>query len=575
METEGLLAQEGKSVIIVGAGVGGCASAARLAKAGFKVTVVEKNDFTGGRCSLIYDGEHRFDQGPSLLLLPDLFHETFADLDTTMPAEGIHLLRCDPNYQIFFHDNEKIVLSSDLAHMKTEIEKWEGKDGFERYLAFLAEGHRHYEFSMRRVLRRNFSSIFSMMRPELLKDTLRVAILSSLYTRASAYFWTDRLRRCFTFASMYMGMSPYASPGIYSLLQYTELVEGIWYPRGGFHKVIEAIVNIGQKLGVEYQLNSPVSSILLSEDEKRAVGVVLQSGRHMRADIVLVNADLVYTYNHLLPETSYSKRLAKRPASCSSISFYWSMNRKISELSAHNIFLAEDYEGSFDEIFRKLKMPDQPSFYVNVPSRIDPTAAPEGKDTVIVLLPIGHLDEDGNGNGLKCSEDWNRLVDRARDIVISTIEKRTGVLKLREAIAAEQTNTPITWQERFNLYKGGILGLSIDFWNALAFRPKTKHSTISDLYFVGASTHPGTGVPVCLAGAKITTEQILDDLKMKKPWSKVDPPNLRAKQMGSSLDIERTDSISGMETWQRIVAATVLAGIIILAIQVIFSSQTY
>ncbi|KAK6526736.1 hypothetical protein TWF281_009938 [Arthrobotrys megalospora] len=522
------------------------------------------------RCSLIYDGEHRFDQGPSLLLIPELFHETFADLDTTMIDEGVELLQCSPNYQIFFHDNEKMILSSDLAQMKPEIEKWEGKDGFERYLAFLAEGHRHYEFSVGKVLRRNFPSIWSMMRPSLLKDIFGVAIVSSLYTRASRYFWTDRLRRCFTFGSMYLGMSPYAAPGIYSLLQYTELAEGIWYPRGGFHKVVDAIVSIGKRMGVDYQLNSPVASILLSEDEKQAVGVVLQSGRHIQADVVLVNADLVYAYNNLLPETKYSRKLAKRPVSCSSISFYWSMNRTIGELSAHNIFLAEDYRESFDDIFDELKMPDEPSFYVHAPARIDPTAAPEGKDSIVVLVPTGHLNEGGNGKGLSGTDDWDRIVNRVRDLVINTIEKRTGARNLKEAIASERVNTPITWQERFNVEKGGILGLSLDFWNALAFRPKTKHSTISGVYFVGASTHPGTGVPVCLAGAKITTEQILDDLKVGKPWSPAAPPNLRAKQMGSSLDIERIGSTSGMETWQRVFWAVFLGCLITFVMQRMF-----
>ncbi|KAK6348820.1 hypothetical protein TWF730_009588 [Orbilia blumenaviensis] len=487
-----------------------------------------------------------------------------------MASEGVELLQCNPNYQIFFHDNEKMTLSSDLAQMKPEIEKWEGKEGFERYLSFLAEGHTNYEFSMGKVLRSNFPSFWSMMRPSLLKDIFWVSIAASMYTRASGYFLTDRLRRCFTFGSMYLGMSPYAAPGIYSLLQYTEFAEGIWYPRGGFHKVVDAIVNIGKRMGVDYQLNSPVSSILLSEDEKQAVGVVLQSGRHIQADIVLVNADLVYAYNNLLPETKYSKSLAKRPASCSSISFYWSMDRKVEELSAHNIFLAEHYRESFDDIFKELKVPNEPSFYVHAPARIDSTAAPEGKDSIVVLVPIGHLNEDENGKGYKSTDDWNRIVSEVRELIIETIERRTGARNLKAAIASERVNIPTTWQQLFNLEKGGILGLSIDFWNALAFRPKTKHSTISSLYFVGASTHPGTGVPVCLAGAKITTEQILDDLKVGKPWSPAAPPNLRAKQMGSSLDVERIGTNSGMETWQRIFWAVVLGCSITYAMILIF-----
>ncbi|KAJ6262053.1 hypothetical protein Dda_2856 [Drechslerella dactyloides] len=538
------------SVVVVGAGVGGCAAAARLAKAGLEVTVVEKNSFTGGRCSIIRDGEHRFDQGPSLMLLPNLFHETFADLDTSIAAEGVHLLKCDPNYQVFFHDGENITLSSDLAHMKPEIEKWEGPAGFGRYLSFLSEGHKHYEFSVQKALKRNFPSVFSMLRLDLLTDLWSMFIIPSLYTRASKYFRTDRLRRCFTFGSMYMGMSPYDSPGLYSLLQFTELAEGIWYPQGGFHRIVEAIVSIGTKLGVKYRLSSPVGSVLLSEDGTRATGVVLESGDELRADIVLINADLVYAYNNLLPETAYSKSLTKKPASCSSISFYWSMDRVIDELSAHNIFMAEEFKESFNDIFKKLEMPEEPSFYVNVPSRIDPSAAPEGKDSIVVLVPMGHLKDDENGQGTKSDEHWNFLVNRVRDFVITTIEQRTGVLGLRDAIAAERINTPLTWKDRFNLDRGGILGLTIGFWNALAFRPKTRHSRIPNIYFVGASTHPGTGVPICLAGAKITTEQMLEDLKMEKPWPKTPPLNQCAKQTGSPLDVVR-DNTSGREGWQQ------------------------
>lgn len=243
------------SVVIVGAGVGGVAAAARLAKAGLKVTVVEKNDFTGGRCSLIHkdgyvsldysstanddrdaDNIQRFDQGPSLLLLPRLFEETFQDLGTTMKDEGIDLVKCEPNYNIHFHDNTTFALSTDLALMKREIERFEGKDGFERYMSFLQESHRHYELSVTHVLKKNFYGYLSMLRPDFLRRLFELHPFESIYGRASKYFWTERLRRVFTFASMYMGMSPFDAPGTYSLLQYTELAEGIWYPKGGFHK---------------------------------------------------------------------------------------------------------------------------------------------------------------------------------------------------------------------------------------------------------------------------------------------------------------------------------------------------
>lgn len=166
-----------------------------------------------------------------------MFRDFFDDMDTSLEAEGVELLKCEPNYNVWFGDGECFELSSDVARMKREVERWEGKDGFERYLGFLQESHRHYEISVREVLHKNFTSLLDLLRPSFLPHLLALHPLESIYSRAAKYFYTERLRRVFTFGSMYMGMSPFDAPGTYSLLQYTELAEGIWYPRGGFHKV--------------------------------------------------------------------------------------------------------------------------------------------------------------------------------------------------------------------------------------------------------------------------------------------------------------------------------------------------
>ncbi|KEY68149.1 hypothetical protein S7711_08337 [Stachybotrys chartarum IBT 7711] len=521
------MSEKSKSAIIVGAGAGGVALAARLAKAGLRVTVVEKNDFTGGRCSLIHHEGHRFDQGPSLFLLPPLFRETFADLDTTLPDAGVDLLRCETNYSVWFHDGERFSHSSDLATMRREIERWEGPEGFERWCSWLQEGHRHYEVSVREVLAKNFMNFWDMARPSFVAKLLDMHPFESIWSRAGRYFYTERLRRVFTFATMYMGMSPFDAPATYSLLQYTEFAEGIWYPKGGFHKVVDALVRIGQNFGVEYRLSTPVSRVLTSPDGKKATGVLLEGGEKLSSDIVILNADLVYSYSNLLPRSSTietkSKALQKKDASCSSISFYWSVNRKVTELSTHNIFLAEEYRESFDAIFDKHTLPDEPSFYVNVPSRVDPTAAPDGCDSVIVLLPVGHLARSKGTNtddGLPADEQrWEQIVKGARANILKIIQARTGC-SLEGAITHEIINTPLTWENKFNLDKGAILGLSHNFFNVLWFRPQTKAAELASTYFVGASTHPGTGVPIVLAGAKITAEQILGDLKLPVPWGK-------------------------------------------------------
>lgn len=226
----------------------------------------------------------------------------------------------------------------------------------------------------------------------------------------------------------------------------------------------------------------------------------------LRADLVVINADLVYAYNNLLPPSNYARSLKTRAASCSSISFFWSFDSVVEELDVHNIFLAGQYSESFDTIFKRHSLPEDPSFYINVPSRIDKTAAQSGKDAVVVLVPIGHLSE--NQSDVK---DWDALVASTRNLIFDTIETRTGARNLRQRLLHEDVNTPITWREKFNLDGGAILGLSHSFFNVLCWRPKTRHDDIKGLYFVGASTHPGTGVPVCLAGGKIVSEQIIND----------------------------------------------------------------
>ncbi|KAK4555274.1 ATP-binding cassette transporter CGR1 [Recurvomyces mirabilis] len=599
-----------KTAIVIGAGVGGVSTAARLAHAGFDVTVLEKNDFTGGRCSLIHtlDG-YRFDQGPSLLLLPRLFHQTFAELGTSLEKEGVELRKCEPNYRVWFGDGEEFVLSTDLATMKREVEKWEGHDGYERYLGFLGESHRHYELSVEHVLLKNFTSLASMLRASFLRHLIALHPFESIWTRASKYFFTERLRRVFTFGSMYMGMSPFDAPGTYSLLQYTELAEGIWYPVGGFHRVVEALVEIGKRKGVEFRMGCEVERILLDQSGGKASGVRLRGGEVLVADVVVNNSDLVYAYTNLLaPDTGsgtltkatpYAESLSQREASCSSISFYWGLSQQVPALSTHNIFLADQYKESFDSIFKKHLIPDEPSFYVNVPSRVDGSAAPQGKDSIVVLVPVGHLVDgqanqiasqhtngsmQANGSAVKKTtnqdikslspssqfgiqptehQDWPAMIALARKTILSSIEARTGV-DLGPLIVHEETNDPQTWKQKFNLDRGAILGLSHSFFNVLCFRPSTRarkgsplldgrfgggilgrvaelvgdlgrggSGSIRGLYMVGASAHPGTGVPICLAGGRLVAEQVLQDLGMSVPWEE----DGKEGKVKSSLDV--------------------------------------
>ncbi|KAL4891159.1 phytoene dehydrogenase [Aspergillus ambiguus] len=499
------------TVIIVGAGAGGLATAARLAQQGYGVTVIEKHDYVGGRCSIISKHGYRFDQGPSLVLMPDLFKETFQDLNTTMEQERIELLKCDPNYCIWFADHDTVELSTDLSRLKMEVERHEGSGSFPRLCAFLEEAGTYYSLSSTNILHKNFPSLLSL--GKLVRPLMQMRPWETMYKCVSRYFRSDKMRKAWTFASMYLGMSPYKAPGTYTLLQYTETTDGIWYPRGGFHTILQAIADIGKRCGVVYHLNTTVESVILS-GKNEAKGVRLCSGEQLFADIVVINADLVYAYNELLPPSSQAQNLKRRPASCSSISFFWAFDKILPQLKPHNIFLADDYRQSFDAIFDKHSIPSDPSFYVNVPSRIDSTAAPTGKEAIVVLIPVGNLTSSGYSDA---DNQWELAVQRAKDFVLETIERQIGTKDLRSKIVYEEHETPVTWQRKYNLDRGAILGLSHSFSNVTCFRPKTKHPSIQNLYFVGASTHPGTGVPICLASAKLIGFRIRNLLFMSQP----------------------------------------------------------
>lgn len=476
-----------------------------------------------------------------------------------MEDEKIELLKCEPNYTIFFDNKSSkdadlpptFTMSTDTTVMKNEIEKLEGTDGFHRYLSWLKEAHTHYETSVIEVLHKPFSSYWAIFRPRFFSNVNALHPFESIWRRATVYFKSDRLRRVFTFGSMYMGMSPYEAPGTYSLLQYTELAEGIWYPRGGFHVIVEKLVNVAERLGVKFRLNTAVDRVLPDASGKRATGVRLASGEVIEADVVVVNADLVWAYNHLFDSkkpsasstqpltngsatnghasktlaapsippspSSFAKSLTKRPTSCSSISFYWSLNQKVPSMGTHNIFLAEQYRQSFESIFHHHELPNEPSFYVNIPSRVDPSAAPEGGDAVVILVPIGHL-----ATKARNTADYSpnsEIVTKLRIQILDTLQLRTGI-DFKPLISHEIVNTPPVWEEKFNLDRGAILGLSHGFFNVLAFRPRWKHETLSNTWFVGASTHPGTGVPIVLAGAKMISEEIIEHQGLTVPYEK-------------------------------------------------------
>lgn len=488
-----------RSALVIGAGIGGITAATHLAQAGLDVTVLEKNSQPGGRCgSLVRDG-HRFDTGPTLLVMPLQYEAEFRALGASLD-ERLELRRVDPTYRLVFDDSSQLGLTSDEASMREQLESIE-RGAFQGLQRYLHEGGRHYQLVVDNLVNREFRRASDFFNLRMLSLAFRTKPLVNHYRNMAAYFDAPRLRNAFTFQDLYVGLTPFDAPAAFSMLPYSELAHGVWYPRGGMYRVVETLVDLAREEGVQFAFGSSVSRILTNGH--RADGVRLDDGSEMGADVVLANADLPYVYQHLLPDDGTAAALLRKQFSCSAISFMWGVDRTYDAIGPHTLFLADDARGNFRSIARDLTLPAHPSFYVHAPARIDPSMAPPGQDTLTAIVPVGHLSDDGR-------QDWAALRDAARGHVLNRLGS-LDMTDLTEHIKFEEVYTPVSWAERHNLVKGSTHGLSHKLSQMAYFRPSNRHRRYRNLYFVGASTHPGTGIPMTMVSGRLAAARIAAD----------------------------------------------------------------
>ncbi len=488
-----------KHVIVIGAGFGGIAAAARLAQEGLKVTVIEKNDHPGGRCDRLVREGHTFDTGPTLLVMPLVYDAEFTSLGSSF-REVLDLQRVDPTYSLVFDDGSRLALSSDMATMHDQLEAIE-PGSFDGYLRYVDEGCRHYEQAMTHLVDRDFRHWDDFFNLGNLPLVYTLKPLARHYDHMDAYFASPRLKSAFTFQDVYMGLSPFEAPATFSMMPYTEIAHGVWYPRRGMYSIVEALLEIASQAGVEFIYDCTVKKIELNS--KRAKGVILEDGQLMPADAVLANADLPYVYQKLLPPSAEAERLAQLRYSCSVVSFFWGVDQPYPQLGPHTLFLADDYRQNFVEIIDELTLPSNPSLYIHAPTRLDPTMAPPGEETLIAVVPVGHLDEENK-------QDWETLIEKSRQAVFQRLGL-LGIHDLEAHIKFEIRYTPLSWRMRYNLVKGATHGLCHNLTQLGYFRPANRHADYHNLYFVGASTRPGTGLPTALISARQAAQRILDD----------------------------------------------------------------
>jgi phytoene desaturase len=479
--------------------MGGLAAAIRLRVLGFEVAVFEKNPRIGGRIGTLEGGGFTFDTGPTLLLMTDVYRELFEYAGRRL-EDYVDLLPLEPNYRVHFGDGDSMLVSRSLPEMVAELERVEPGSA-PGYYRFLEDACRKYRTGRRDFVERDFErarDFFSPRNLKLLRDTQAT---NNYYRSVSRYFASEKLRQVFSFQTMYLGLSPFDAPAVYALLPYTELAEdGLWHPKGGMYRLVEALGALAGELGVEIHTEAPVEEVMVAKG--RALGVRV-NGAEVWADAVLANADLPYVYRNLLPERArrdFTVRLPERMTyTASAFMLYLGLEGRLDGLLHHNVYLSRDYRENFEAIFRDGALPEDPSFYTCVPARTDPDAAPEGRDALYVLVPVPHLDSE---------VDWEREREGFKQKIYAELESRAGIEGLRNRVLFEAVRTPEEWLAEYNLEKGAAFGLGHGIFQVGYFRPDIASRHIKGLYFVGASTRPGTGVPLVTIGARLTAERI-------------------------------------------------------------------
>jgi phytoene desaturase len=489
-----------KSVAVIGAGIGGICAAIHLEKRGLHVTVYEKNPHPGGRCDWIEVEGHHFDTGPTLMVMHKVFEDEFAALGTPM-TELMDLQPVDPTYTLIFDDGSRLALTSDLPSLKNQLESIE-PGAFDGFLRYHAEGKRHYEVAMERLVNRDFRKFTDMFSFSNIPLIYQVKPLVKHYRNMANYFNHPRLKTAFSFQDVYMGLSPFSAPSTFSMMPYTELEHGVWYPKGGMFSIVEALMTLAVQAGVEFYFDTTVEHINVSHDA--VSGLDLEHNQHISPDIILANADLPYVYTELMPENNLARKILGKKYSCSVISFFWGVDKPYPQLGPHTLFLADDYRENFKSIMEDCSLPDNPSLYIHAPTRLDPTMAPAGQETLTAIVPVGHLSDENE-------QDWQALTDLARDHVYRRLAL-LGITDLQEHIKHETSFTPLSWHKRYNLTRGSTHGLSHNLTQLAYFRPSNRHPQYRNLYFVGASTRPGTGLPTAMVSGRLVSRRILDEL---------------------------------------------------------------
>lgn len=486
-----LVKRSEKRLVVVGAGFGGLAAAALMAKNGWDVTVLEKNSQTGGRARIWEHGGYRFDMGPSWYLMPEVF-ENFFRLFGRQREQFYQLVKLDPSYRVFFGPQQSVDVRDDPDQLARLFDGFEPGGG-QKLKRYLEEAKYKYEVAVGEFLYRNYRSVFDFLNRRLIVDGLRLHVFGRLDRLVARRFQDRRSRQILEYAMVFLGTNPKDAPGLYSIMSHMDLNQGVYYPRGGLAAVAGAIHALAEAQGARLLCNQEVHRIEVREGQARRV---VTADGVFEADAVLVNADYAYAETALLEERYQSlprRYWQRRVFAPTMFVLYLGLNRRLPNLLHHNLYFAPDWDRHFDAIFKRPSWPQEPCFYVSCISKTDPPMAPEGKENVFVLVPVAP--------GM---EDTDEVRERYAEQVLRHLETVTGE-RIRDHLEVRRIYSHRDFRSDYNAYLGTALGLAHTLGQTAIFRPAFTSRKVGNLFYAGQYTHPGIGVPMVLIAAQVVS----------------------------------------------------------------------
>jgi phytoene desaturase len=489
--------------LIIGSGFAGLSAASHLAKKGYQVTILEKNDQFGGRARSFSKDGFTFDMGPSWYWMPDVFDSYFENFGKQV-KDYYELERLDPSYRVYFDEGDYVDMPASLDELYELFDSIEAGAG-EKLRQFLSESAYKYEVGINDLVYKPGRKLTEFADMRVVRGLFQLHLLKSMRSYVQSYFKNEKLRQLMEFPILFLGGTPENTPALYSLMNYADMALGTWYPKGGMHKIVEGMVSLAKELGVSFYANQEVEHINVKN--AKAVSVQTKAGKTFDFDVLVAGADYHHVEQRLLDEQYRTYKPSywdKRAMAPSSLLYYLGIKKKLKNIQHHTLFFDADFDKHAAEIYSDPKWPESPLFYVSCTSKTDPTAAPDGCENLFLLMPIAPDLKDDESTR---EEYYVLMMKRLEDHIGESVAEHV-VYKRSYAVS--------DFKADYHSFKGNAYGLANTLRQTAILKPSIKNKKVQNMFYTGQLTVPGPGVPPSLISGEVVANEIAKEFKLQE-----------------------------------------------------------